>query len=75
MKDKEGIENPTEWYNGFWTDKKNGFSLWFIGGWLIGITSLIFIGLGITITKILFPELVLSKYFFISSGIISYLIC
>ena len=75
MKDKEGIENPTEWYDDFWTDKKNGFSLWFIGGWLIGIVFLVFIGLGIITIKILSPELTLSKYFFISSGIISYLIC
>ena len=75
MKEKEGIENPTEWYDEFWTDKKNGFGLWFIGGWLIGIVALTFIGLGIITIKILSPELVLNKYFFILSGVISYLIC
>ena len=75
MKENEGIENPTEWYDNFWTDKKNGFGLWFIGGWLIGIVALTFIGLGIIAIKIITPELILNEYFFISSGIISYLIC
>ena len=75
MKENEGIENPTEWYDNFWTDKKNGFGLRFIGGWLIGIVALTFISLGIIAIKIITPELVLNEYFFISSGIISYLIC
>ena len=75
MKENEGIENPTEWYDNFWNDKKNGFGLWFIGGWLIGIVALTFIGLGIIAIKIITPELILNEYFFISSGIISYLIC
>ena len=75
MKENEGIENPTEWYDNFWTDKKNGLGLWFIGGWLIGIVALTFIGLGIIAIKIITPQLVLNEYFFISSGIISYLIC
>ena len=75
MKEKEGIENPTEWYNDFWTNKENGFSIWFIGGWLIGIVYLTLIGLGIITIKILSPESVFNKIFFISFGIISYLIC
>jgi|SRR5690554_1794509 len=75
MKKNEGIENPMEWYDNYWTDKKNGFGLWFIGGWLIGIVALTFIGLGILTIKILSPELVLNKYYFISLGVISFLIC
>ena len=75
MREKEGIENPTEWYDDFWTDRKNGYSLWFVGGWLIGIVALTFIGLGIITIKILSPELVLIKYYFISTGVISNLIC
>ncbi|EDM44006.1 hypothetical protein SCB49_10462 [unidentified eubacterium SCB49] len=75
MKEKEGIENPIEWYNDFWTDKKNGFSLWFTGGWLIGIVALNLIALGIITMKIVSPESIFNNYIFISSGVISYLIC
>ncbi|MFB9053958.1 hypothetical protein ACFFVB_12800 [Formosa undariae] len=75
MKESDGIESPTEWYNNFWNDKKNGFGTRFIGGSLIGIISFAFIGLGIILVKIISPELVLNSFFFISMGIISYLIC
>ena len=75
MKENEGIENPTEWYDKFWTDKKNGFGLLFIGGWLIGIIALILISIGIIVINITNPEMVLNKYYFISLGVISYLTC
>jgi hypothetical protein len=75
MKEKYGIENPTEWYNRFWTDKKDGFSLWFSGGWLIGIIALIFISIGKIAINITNPEIVLNYYYFILLGGLSYLIC
>ena len=75
MKENEGIENPTEWYDNFWNDTKNGYGLWFTGGWLIGIIALTFIGLGIIVIKLVTPELVLNEYYFISLGAVSYLIC
>src|SRR5690606_1781928 len=75
MKVKYDIENTTEFLDNFWTDKKNGFGLMFIGGWLIGIIALIFISFGIIVIKITNPELVLNNYYFISLGVVSYLIC
>ncbi|WP_223033625.1 hypothetical protein [Hanstruepera marina] len=75
MKNKYGIKNPIEFYNDFWTDKKTGFGLIFSGGWLIGIVGLIFISLGIIAIDIINPKLVLNKYYLISLGIFSYLIC
>ncbi len=76
MKNKFSIENPIEFYNSFWIDKKNGFfGLVFSGGWLIGIVALTFISLGIIAIKITSPELTLNEFYFISLGVISYLIC
>jgi hypothetical protein len=75
MKDNDGIENPTEWLDNLWTDKKDGFSLWYSGGWLIGIVALAFIGLGIIAIKIINLKLILNESYFISLGIISYIIC
>ncbi|PWI28845.1 hypothetical protein DI383_14630 [Flavobacteriaceae bacterium LYZ1037] len=75
MKTKYGIENTKEYLDDFWTNQKNGLSLNFIGGWLIGLIFIILISLTIITLKVFEFKFDLPKYVFIVFGIISYVIC
>ncbi|WP_047544896.1 hypothetical protein [Psychroserpens sp. Hel_I_66] len=73
MKTKYGIDNTKEYLDDFWTNQKNGLSLNYIGGWLVGLIFIMIISLTIILMKN--SDLILPKYLFIAFGIIAYLIC
>ncbi len=75
MKTKYGIENTKEYLDDFWTNQKNGYSLHFIGGWLVGLIFIILISLTNITLKIFEIGFDLPKYVFIAFGITSYIIC
>ncbi len=75
MKDKYDIDNPIEWYNEIWTNKRNGFGLWFSGGCLIGLLFITFMSMIIFIDNIFDLSIDFNRYHWIVVGMISYLIC
>ena len=75
MKDKYGIENTKEWLDDFWTNKKNGYSLGFVGGWLIGIIFLLLMSSVIFLGKTFSFNISFNDYHWWILGVISYAIC
>ena len=76
MKKIHGTDNPLKWYNDFWTNEKDGFGInYFTHALLVGVLYLIFISIGIIIISFIKPEIVLNEYYFISLGVVSFIIC
>ena len=75
MKNKYGIENPLEYYNDFWTNKKYGFNQNFIYGSILAIISVTLLTFCILTNKLFELNLYFEKYYIIILVIFSYLIC
>lgn len=77
MKDKNGIENTKEWLDNFWLDKKDGYSLLNIVGWLTGIIFLLLISSTIFLGKLFYLKIIFNNYTWICIPLlgISWAIC
>ncbi len=75
MKNKYDIEDPVEYYNSMWTDKKHGWGIMFIGSWLIGIVGIALISLGKIAISIFNIGADLTIFYFLIMALISALIC
>ena len=75
MKNKYEIENPLEYYNDFWTNKKDGFNQNFIYGAILGIVSVTLLTFCILTNKLFELNLYFEMYYLIILVIFSYLIC
>lgn len=75
MKNQFGIDNPIEYYNDFFLNKKRGFSHYFIFGAFYGITLAVFITLIIMVNKTFQFNISFEKSYLIGIGIINYVFC
>lgn len=75
MKDKYGIENTKEWLDHFWLDKKDGYSLSFVGGFFVGVIFLCLMSSVILLEKLLNLNISFKNYHYLFLGAISYTVC
>jgi hypothetical protein len=73
MKNKYGIENPLEYLNDFFLNKKYGFSLRFIFGAFFGIILVILLTFCILANKLFQLNLEFENFYLVILGIIAYI--
>lgn len=74
MKRRYGIENPLEYYNDFFLNKKSGFSQNFIFGALVGIILVILLTFCIIANKLFQLNLDFEPYYMIILGAIAFML-
>ena len=74
LKKKYGIENPLEYYNNFFLDKKNGFSLRYVFGLFFAFLLALILTLSILINRLFDLNIQFEIYYLAIFGVLSYVI-